>query len=84
MYVKYMFNVSLNDNPYGTNQWDCISILDTFVGKLTNAAPRLLNSILGQPTEYIFVSGSELAERAHIQQSATVRLVHKLDFIGYP
>ena len=60
------------------------NIIETFSGKLTNVDRRLLNTILGQPTESAFLSGADLAERVGVHPSATVRLAHKLGFSGYP
>jgi DNA-binding MurR/RpiR family transcriptional regulator len=60
------------------------NIVEAFSGKLTKVDRRLLNMILGQPTESAFLSGADLAGRVGVHPSATVRLAHKLGFSGYP
>ena len=60
------------------------NIVESYEGKLTKVDRRLLNAILGQPTQSAFLSGSDLAGGVGVHPSSTVRLAHKLGFSGYP
>ncbi len=60
------------------------NIVESFDGKLTQVDRRLLNTILSQPTDTAFLSGTDLADRVGVHPSSTVRLARKLGFSGYP
>jgi DNA-binding MurR/RpiR family transcriptional regulator len=59
-------------------------IVERFDGRLTNADQQLLQALLSNPDEGVFLSAQEIAERASVHPTSAVRLAQKLGFSGYP
>ena len=59
-------------------------LVESYDGKLTIADRDLISIILGEPSEVVYLSSSELAARANVHASTVVRLARKLGFKGYP
>ena len=60
------------------------SLINSFEGKLTDADQELINIILGEPSEAVYLSSAELASKAAVHASTVVRLARKLGFDGFP
>ena len=59
-------------------------LVESYDGKLTIADRDLIAIILGEPSEVVYLSSSELAAKANVHASTVVRLARKLGFKGYP
>ena len=59
-------------------------LVEAFEGKLTDADRELINIILGEPSEAVYLSSAELASKAAVHASTVVRLARKLGFDGFP
>ncbi len=60
------------------------SLINSFEGKLTDADQELISIILGEPSEVVYLSSTELASKAAVHASTVVRLARKLGFDGFP
>ena len=60
------------------------SLINSFEGKLTDADQELISIILGEPSEVVYLSSTELASKAAVHASTVVRLAGKLGFDGFP
>ena len=60
------------------------SLINSFEGKLTDADQELISIILGEPSEAVYLSSTELASKAAVHASTVVRLARKLGFDGFP
>ena len=58
-------------------------IIKNFDGRLTNADQRLVQALLANPNEGVFLSVQEVASRASVHPTSAVRLAQKLGFSGY-
>jgi DNA-binding MurR/RpiR family transcriptional regulator len=52
--------------------------------KLTAADRKVIEVLLGQQAEAVFLSAAQLAERAQVHETTATRLAQKLGFSGYP
>lgn len=52
--------------------------------RLTNSDRRIIEVLLGQQAEAVFLSAAQLAERAQVHETTATRLAQKLGFGGYP
>ena len=52
--------------------------------RLTNSDKRLIEVLLGQQDEAVFLSAAQLASRAQVHETTATRLAQKLGFSGYP
>lgn len=52
--------------------------------RLTNSDRRIIEVLLGQQGEAVFLSAAQLAERAQVHETTATRLAQKLGFSGYP
>lgn len=59
-------------------------LIEQHGARLTHADRQLLSALLDDPQSAPFLSTTELADRAGVNQAAAVRLAKKLGFAGYP
>ncbi|MFV0333949.1 MAG: MurR/RpiR family transcriptional regulator [Tropicimonas sp.] len=52
--------------------------------RLTRSDRRIIEILLGQQSEAVFLSAAQLAERAEVHETTATRLAQKLGFSGYP
>ncbi len=52
--------------------------------RLTASDRRIIEVLLGQQGEAVFLSAAQLAERAQVHETTATRLAQKLGFSGYP
>ena len=52
--------------------------------RLTPSDRRIIEVLLGQQGEAVFLSAAQLAERAQVHETTATRLAQKLGFSGYP
>src|SRR5690606_31500978 len=52
--------------------------------RLTASDRRIIEVLLGQQGEVVFLSAAQLAERAQVHETTATRLAQKLGFSGYP
>lgn len=52
--------------------------------RLTASDRRLIEVLLGQQGEAVFLSAAQIAERAQVHETTATRLAQKLGFSGYP
>ncbi len=52
--------------------------------RLTSSDKRLIEVLLGQQDEAVFLSAAQLASRAKVHETTATRLAQKLGFSGYP
>ncbi len=60
------------------------SLINSFEGKLTDADQELISIMVGEPSEVVYLSSTELASKAAVHASTVVRLARKLGFDGFP
>ena len=59
-------------------------IVEQFPGRLTKADRKVVDELLANPREGVFLSLPELADRARVHPTTAVRLARKLGYSGYP
>jgi DNA-binding MurR/RpiR family transcriptional regulator len=52
--------------------------------RLTASDRRIIEVLLGQQSEAVFLSAAQLADRAQVHETTATRLAQKLGFSGYP
>lgn len=52
--------------------------------RLTEADRKVIDTLLNNRAETVFLSGPQLAERANVHEATTTRLAQKLGYKGYP
>ncbi len=60
-----------------------LEILEHFEGRLTKADQKLVNTLLENPAEGMYLSSSELAKVAGVHPATVMRLARKLGFKNY-
>lgn len=58
-------------------------VVEQYYGELTDADNALIQEILGNPQDVVFLTASELAARLGIHESTVIRLAQKLGFSGF-
>ncbi|MGV1956833.1 MurR/RpiR family transcriptional regulator [Agrobacterium sp. 22-214-1] len=58
--------------------------IKTHSSKLTDSDQKLIAMLLERRAEAAFLSGPQLAQRAHVHEAAATRLAQKLGFKGFP
>jgi len=76
-------NVAANERETVTRMTLLTRIQDSSE-RLTNSDRRLIDVLLGQQDEVVFLSAAQLAERAKVHETTATRLAQKLGFTGYP